>query len=313
MKIGVMGAGGVGAYFGAKLAAAGNDVTFIARGAHLDAIMARGLSVRSALGDVTLPSAAATSDPREVGIVDVVLFTVKLWDTESSARAILPMLGPKSVVVSLQNGVQKDDTLQKIAGKKAVAGGLCYIAASIAGPGAIQHVGTLQKLIFGEFDGAPSERVTTFFDACQAAGIEAEISKDIGRATWEKFVFLVGLSACTAGTRQPIGIVRANALTRELLLGAMREVVDVGRARGVALDPNYAEKRLQFIDGLPTDMRASMAVDLERGNRLELPWLSGGVVTLGEESGIATPINRIVTALLAPYIDGAPAKAAVGI
>lgn len=304
MKVAVMGAGGVGAYFGAKLAAAGNDVTFIARGAHLDALRTSGLSVLSGLGDVTLPTVSATDDPRDVGVVDFVFLAVKLWDTESAARSILPMLGPESSIVSFQNGVQKDDVLRSIAPPEAVIGGLCYIAASITKPGVIQHVGTMQKLVFGEFSGASTERITALYDACTTAGIDAEISDGIERATWEKYVFLVGLSACTAATRQPIGVVRANALTRQLLVDTMREAVMVGRARGVELDKEYAEKRLLFIDGLPPGMRASMAVDLERGNRLELPWLSGGVVTLGKQCGVPTPTNEIITAILSPYVDG---------
>ena len=310
MKIAVMGAGGVGGYFGAKLAAAGNDVTFIARGAHLDAMRTRGLSVLSPLGDVTLATVSATDEPGDVGIVDFAILAVKLWDTESAARSILPMLGPNSTVVSFQNGVLKDDALRSIAPPDAVIGGLCYISASIAEPGVIQHFGTIQKLVFGEFGGAPSERTKALYDACDAAGIDAEISDDIERATWEKYVFLVGLSACTAATRQPVGVVRANALTRELLVDTMREVVMVGRARGVELDEEYAEKRLPFIDGLAPGMRASMAVDLERGNRLELPWLSGGVVSLGERCGVPTPVNKIITAVLSPYADGKPLEAA---
>jgi 2-dehydropantoate 2-reductase len=304
MKFGVMGAGGVGAYFGAKLAAAGNDVTFIARGPHLEALRARGLSVRSARGDVTLPSIAATSNPQDVGVVDVVLLAVKLWDTESAAHALLPMLGPKSTVVSLQNGVQKDDILRNIAGEEAVIGGVCYIAASLVQPGVIQHLGGMQKMVFGEFDGGSSDRVRALYGACESADIDAEISADIERATWEKYVFLVGLSACTAATRQPVGVVRENAQTRELFVDSMREVVMVGRARGVEIDVDYAEKRLPFIDGLATDMRASMAVDLDRGNRLELPWLSGGVVALGERFGVPTPINKTIAAVLSPYVAG---------
>ena len=310
MKFGVMGAGGVGAYFGAKLAAAGNDVTLIARGRHLEALKSHGLSVRSAHGDITLPTISATGNAQDVGVVDVVLLSVKLWDTESAARSLLPMLGAGSVVVSLQNGVQKDDILRSIAGEEAVIGGVCYIAASITQPGVIQHLGGMQKIVMGEFSGDSTERVRALYDACKSAGIDAEISDDIERATWEKYIFLVGLSACTAATRQPVGVVRANAETRELFVDSMREVVMVGRARGVAIDFDYAEKRMPFIDGLAADMRASMAVDLDRGNRLELPWLSGGVVELGKRFGVATPINKTIAAVLSPYVDGAVEKPA---
>lgn len=304
MKIAVMGSGGVGGYFGAKLARAGSDVTFIARGAHLAAMRAGGLRVKSQLGDIHIEAPKVTDDPAGVGPVDLVLFGVKLWDTETAARATLPLVGPNTGVVSFQNGVQKDELLRSILGETAVIGGVCYIAATIAAPGVIEHGGTMQRLVFGELDGKPSARTSDFLAACKAAGIDAEVSADIRRTTWEKFVFLVGLSATTATMRAPVGEVRSHPRTRAMLLEAMREVVAVGRAEGVALAKDFADNRLAFCDGLPPGMNASMRNDLERGNRLEVQWLSGDVVARGERLGVPTPVNRTVYDILALHAGG---------
>lgn len=304
MRIAVMGSGGVGGYFGARLAHAGCDVTFIARGAHLDAMRNNGLLVESGLGNVHIRVPQATSDPTTIGPVDMVLFGVKLWDTETAARAILPLVGPHTGVVSFQNGVQKDELLHSIVGDKAVMGGVCYIAATIARPGVIQHGGAMQKLVFGEYGSKPSTRTQDFLEACRKAGIDAEISADIRRVTWEKFVFLVGLSATTATMRAPVGAVRAQPRARAMLLDAMREVVAVGRAEGVALAEDFAENRLAFCDSLPFEMSASMRNDLERGNRLEVEWLSGDVVARGRRLGVPTPVNRTVCDILALHAQG---------
>lgn len=301
-----MGSGGVGGYFGARLAQAGCDVGFIARGAHLVALRERGLVVESKLGNASLPKVRATDDPSTLGSVDVVLITVKLWDTEAAVRAISPIVGPTTAVLSLQNGVQKDDVLRRILGNGAILGGLCYIAATIARPGVISHTGTMQKLVFGEYDGARSVRAEALLEACRRAGIDAELSQDIRRAIWEKFVFLVGLSATTTTIRLPIGPIRTHPRTRLFLLDAMREVVAVGRAQGVALSAEYAEDRLAFCDRLPAEMTSSMHNDLERGNRLEVAWLSGGVVELGQAAGVPTPLNRAVSDILALHADGRP-------
>ena len=299
-----MGSGGVGGYFGARLAQAGCDVGFIARGAHLAALRERGLVVESKLGNVSLPKVRATDEPSTLGSVDVVLIAVKLWDTEAAVRAISPIVGPSTAVLSLQNGVQKDDALRHLLGDGPILGGLCYIAATIARPGVISHTGTMQKLEFGEYDGRRSARAEALLEACQRAGIDAELSQDIRRAIWEKFVFLVGLSATTATVRLPIGPIRTHPQTRRFLLGTMREAVAVGRAQGVALTADYAENRLAFCDGLPAEMTSSMHNDLERGNRLEVPWLSGGVVELGQAADVMTPINRTVSDILALHADG---------
>ena len=303
MKIAVMGTGGVGGYFGAKLAR-NDDVTFIARGTHLAAIKANGLRVSSSLGDLHLTDVKATANPGDVGPVDVVLFGVKLWDTESAAAAIRPMIGKETAVISLQNGVIKDEILMTALGERAVVGGVCYIAATIAQPGAIAHTGTMQRIVFGEYDGRTSERVQQFLQACQRAGIDAEISADIRKTIWEKFALLVGLSATTSTTRLPIGKVRSNPHSRRLLAGVMQEVVDVAIAQGVPLARDFAADRLRFCDQLPETMTSSMHNDLERGNRLEVEWLSGDVSRRGETLGVSTPFNTAVFDILAIHAQG---------
>jgi 2-dehydropantoate 2-reductase len=306
MRIAIMGSGGVGGYFGGRLAREGFEVGFIARGAHLAALREHGLVVESQLGNLSLSKVCATDDPTTLGPVDVVLISVKLWDTETAARAILPIVGPATTVLSLQNGVQKDDVLRRILGHRPILGGICYISATIARPGVISHIGTVQKIVFGEYDGQRSPRAEAFFEACRRAGIDVELSLEIRKAIWEKFVFLVGLSATTSAIRLPIGPIRKNPRTRRFLLDIMREVVAVGRSHGVALSAEYAEDLLAFYDGIPGEMAASMYHDLERGNRLEVDWLSGAVVELGQTAGVPTPLNRAVSDILALHADGRP-------
>lgn len=309
MRIVIMGAGGLGGYFGARLAAAGNDVAFIARGAHLAAIKRDGLRVNSALGDLHLRDVVATDDPSSLAPADVVMIAVKLWDTETAAEAVKPLVRSGTAVVSWQNGVNKDEVLTRILGRAAVIGGVGQIGVVIASPGVIAHTGTMAKLIFGEFDNQRSARVEALHAACVAAGIDAEIAADINLAIWQKFVFLVGMSNCTASMRSPIGPIRANPQARGLLLDVVREAVAVGRAMGIALPADYAEQRMIFIDTLPPQMTASMQGDLARGNRLELPWLGGAVVELGERVGVPTPLNRAIRDVLALYVNGTPKAA----
>ncbi len=304
MRVVIMGAGGLGGYFGARLAAAGNDVAFVARGAHLAAIRGAGLRVTSALGDLHLRDIVATDDPSTLTPADVVIVAVKLWDTETAAEAVKPLVRPGTAVVSFQNGVNKDDVLTRILGRDAVIGGVGQIGVVIGSPGVIVHTGTMAKLIFGELDNRRSARVEALHAVCVAAGIDAEIAKDIGLAIWEKFVFLVGMSGCTASMRSPIGPIRANRQARGFLLDVVREAVTVGRAMGVALPADYAEQRMAFIDTLPAEMTASMQGDLARRNRLELPWLSGAVVELGARLGVPTPLNRAIRDVLALYVNG---------
>jgi 2-dehydropantoate 2-reductase len=304
MKIMIMGSGGVGGYFGARLAAAGSDVTFIARGAHLAAIRDHGLQVESLLGNTEVRPAKVTGDPAGVGTADVIFLAVKLWDTEDAVRRIRPAVGPQTAVISFQNGVLKDDVLRSVLGSAPVMGGVAYIGATIARPGVVRQTGAMQKLLFGEYDGKRSARAEALLDACKRAGIDASISDDIERSIWEKFVFIVGLSAATSAVRLPVGPIRSHPQTRALLLEVMREVVAVGRAGGVRLDPSFADSRLAFCDTLPADMTASMHTDLERGNRLELRWLSGAVVELGEKRGVPTPANRILNDVLVLHAEG---------
>jgi 2-dehydropantoate 2-reductase len=240
--------------------------------------------------------------------VDVVLFCVKLQDSESAASSLLPVMRPGSAVISLQNGVQKDDTLRAIFGEGAVMGGVAYMATTIARPGVIAQTGAIQRMIFGEYNAASSARAEALLEACKRGGIDAELSPDIRRAIWEKYVFLVGLSGATTAMRMPLGPIRENPVSRQFLLDLMREVVAVGRAHGVALPEDYAEQRLAFADGLPPDMTSSMRHDLDRGRPLEVRWLSGGVVTLGAAVGVPTPANRAVHDILVLYAAGRPAS-----
>ena len=306
MRIVIMGAGGLGGYFGARLAAAGNDVAFVARGAHLAAIKQNGLRVTSARGDLHLPDVVATDDPSTLAPADVVMIAVKLWDTETAAEAVKSLVRPGTAVVSFQNGVSKDAALTRILGREAVIGGVGQIGVVIASPGVIAHTGTMAKLTFGELDNARSARVESLLATCTAAEIDAEIADDINLATWQKFAFLVGMSACTASMRSTLGPIRANPQTRDFLRDVIGEVVAVGRALGIPLAENFAEQRMAMIEALPPQMTASMQGDLARGNRLEVPWLSGAVVEMGKQVGVSTPLNRAVFDILALYANGTP-------
>ncbi|HXF81045.1 MAG TPA: 2-dehydropantoate 2-reductase [Usitatibacter sp.] len=305
MKIAMMGAGGVGGFFGGRLANCGYDVTFVARGKHLEALRREGLTIENEpQGDIRVARVKATADPAEVGPVDLVILSVKLWDTADAARAIAPMVGPSTGVLSLQNGVVKDDILREFFPAGQVMGGVGYVATHISRPGVIHQTGTMQRIVVGEYDGRESDRARFLHEALLKAGVKAELSGDVRRAIWEKYVFLVGLSATTTTMRKPLGPIRSNAQSRAFLLEVMREVVAVGRALGVALPPDYAEQRLAFADTLPEDMTSSMHHDLERGNRLEVKWLSGGVVDLGRGAGVPTPANRAVCDILALHAEG---------
>lgn len=307
MKIAVMGAGGVGGFYGGRLAHAGYDVSFIARGSHLAAMRAHGLTIENETqGRVHVPTVTATDDPATIGVVDVVLIAVKLWDTEAAAGVVTPLVGPKTAVLSLQNGVAKDDILRRAFGDAAVVGGVCYVAARISQPGVIHQTGTMQRCILGEYDGRRSPRVEALHDALLHAGIKAEISDDIRRTLWEKYVFLVGLSGATATMRSTIGPIREHPQARAFLLDLMKETVAVGRAHGVHLPEDYAEQRLAFADTMAIDMTSSMHHDLNSGNPLEVPWLSGGVVQLGLQVGVPTPANRAVWDILALHAGGHP-------
>jgi 2-dehydropantoate 2-reductase len=309
MKIAVVGAGGVGGYFGARLAASGQDVRFIARGAHLEAMRRDGLRVYSANGDVLVKPVQATDRPAEVGTVDLVIIAVKLWATGDALREAQPMVGRDTAVVSFQNGVVAVDEVAAVYGRERTLGGVASIGAVIEKPGVIRHTGTMAVLQFGELDGKISPRVQALQQACEKAGIQCRATDAIQTAIWEKYVFLVGASAMTALTRLPLGPVREDPDTRALMAQIMAEVTALGRAKGVPLDADLVDKLLARLDGLPREMIASMLGDLERGNRLELPWLSGGVASMGKEAGVATPANQFVYAALKLYADGRPADA----
>jgi len=305
MKIVVMGSGGVGGFVGGRLAHAGCDVSFIARGAHLAAMRASGLVIASeAHGDIRVPRVNATDDPAQLGVADLVLIAVKLRDTATVAAAIRPLVGPHTAVLSLQNGVTKDDILRAEFGTAAVMGGVTYVATRIEGPGVIRQTGTIQRVVIGEYDGSRSQRAEYLLDALLRGGITAELSTDIRRTLWEKFVFLVGLSSTTAAMRTTIGPVLKNPQTRAFLLDIMREATAVGRAIGVSLPADYADERLTFADTLPYEMTSSLHHDLDAGRALEIEWLAGAVVTLGRQHGIATPCCRAVWDVLALHAAG---------
>jgi 2-dehydropantoate 2-reductase len=305
MKIAIMGSGGIGGFYGARLADGGADVTFIARGEHLAAMQQNGIAIEGPK-PLHVPKVQATDNPSTIGPVDLVLFCVKLRDTESAARSLRPIMTPDTALISLQNGVQKDDMLGPIVGRKALLGGAAYVGVAIARPGVIRQTGTMERLAFGEYDNSRSRRAETFLAACKAGGINADIPADIVLELWQKFTFLTAMSSVTASMRSTIGPIRANPLTRQFALDIMKEVVAVGRAHGVALEPDFAEKRFGGVDALAAEMQASMAHDLQNGKPLELPWLAGGVVDLGAKVGVATPCCRAVRDILALYVDGKP-------
>jgi 2-dehydropantoate 2-reductase len=308
MRIVVMGAGGVGGYFGARLAQAGNEVSFIARGRHLEALKAKGIALKSPLGDAQL-KVKAFENSQQAGDADVVLFAVKLWDTESAAQSLRPIV-KNGFVIPLQNGVESIERLKKILPEKSVMGGAAYIAARIAEPGVIAQTGQFARLRFGPLMAPQRAVAESFLKICKTAGIDAELSEDIVRVIWEKFVLLVGVSGATALARRPLGVVRADPDLRWLLECAMRETWQLAQKRGIALPEDFVAKTLAGIDKLPADMKASLAADLEAGGKLEAPWLCGAVARMAEEHGLATPVNRAIYAALKPYVDGSQSKAA---
>ena len=309
MKVLVMGAGGVGGYFGARLQQGGHEVVFVARGRHLEAIRKAGLRVESALGNAEL-EVKATSDPAEAGVVDVVLFCVKLWDTEGAAEQIRPAVGPRTIVIPFQNGVESIDRLRKILPPASVIGGSAYIGTRIGAPGVIEHTGTMARIRFGVLTPEQRPAAERFLEACRKASINAELSEDIVSVNWEKFVFLVALSSATAVARAPIGTVRADPDLRWLFEEAMRETYRLARARGANLPDDFVEKQLAFAETLPAEMRASLLHDLEAGGRLEAPWLCGAVARMSAEAGLEAPVNRAVYAALKPFVGGTARKAA---
>lgn len=306
MRIAVMGTGGVGGYFGAKLARAKHDVTFIARGAHLAAMRAHGLAIESDAGNVVLAQVVATDDPAQVAPVDVVMFCVKLWDVEEAAARIAPLVERGGVVIPFQNGIDSVGVLTRILGPSRVLGGVAYIAASIRAPGVIAHVGSMARLRVGAFDVHAEAQARAFVDACDGAGIDAELTADIRRALWEKFVFLNALSGLTCLCRQPLGVVRSDPELRATFEASMRETIAVAAKEGVVFGDDFIARQLRALDGLPAEMRASMLGDLFAGHRLEAPWLCGRVAALAAQRGLHAPVNATIYAGLKPYVNGVP-------
>jgi len=309
MRIAIMGAGAMGGYFGARLAAAGNDVALIARGAHLAAIRANGLRLQSPKGDVHLPDIAATDDPASVGVVDVVMFMVKNYDVDAAAQAILPMLGPDTMVVTCQNGVSAPDRLAAVIGAGKVVPGVARFPGDIAAPGVIRHSADSDKLSFGEVDGRVSARVLAFQQALTRAGVTAVIPDNIIQDLWIKFVGQSALSAITTLTRLDIGPLRDTPASYQLFLDAIAEADRVGRAVVPGLPEGIAERVWGVLNSFAPTMHASMLDDLRRGKPLEVEYLSGEVVRLGRKLGIATPIHSVFLAALSPFANGAPVQA----
>ena len=303
MKIAIFGSGGVGGYFGARLAAAGEDVTFLARGAHLKAMQETGLRIESPNGNIDLPKVQATDRPQAIGPVDVVLFTVKLYDVDTSAATLPPLIGPNTVVITLQNGVEAMDMVARHAGADHVAGGAAYVVVVIDKPGHLRHT-TAQSLVFGERDGRRSDRLVAFEEACTRAGFKGKASTDVETDLWVKFVRLSTWSGMTAVTRSPMGVVREDPALFKMMMDAIGEAIAVGQARGINFPPDIIDTTLGMIEGFPPSSKSSMLEDLERGRPLELPWLSGAVARLGKEAGVPTPTHQFITTVLTPFAPG---------
>jgi 2-dehydropantoate 2-reductase len=301
MIICIYGAGAVGGYFGGRLAQAGHDVTFIARGKHLEAISTRGLEVRSISGDFTLPSAVATDRPEKVGPVDVVLCCVKSWQVSEAAESMRPLVGPETVVIPLQNGVEAHIRLSDVLGAGRVLPGLCKLITMMDGPGRIRHAGADPYLAFGEVDGRLSARakaVAGAFRQCQ--GVSVHLSQDIFVQLWRKFMLVAPWGGIGALTRSPIGVIRGLPETRHMLLQSIREVHAVAQANGVRFDAAAADETLEFIDRLPPEGTASMQRDIMDGRPSELNEQNGAVVRYGGKGDVPTPVNRFIYHSLLP-------------
>lgn len=299
MRIAVVGVGGLGGYFGGRLARAGEDVTFIARGATLQALVERGLDVRSAHGDFRV-FVNASDDPASVGAVDLVLFVVKTYDTNAAAAEIAPLVGTETTILSLQNGVGNAERVRQLVGRGHPLGGVAYIEAAVESPGVIAQLSQLQRVIVGELGGGTSPRAERIVEAFRDAGIAAEISRHVVRDMWMKWTFICGYSGVTTVCREPIGPILASPETRELFVAAMREVEAVGRARGIVLDSDVVAGALRTVEGFAPTAKSSMQRDAERGRPLEIEALSGGVARYGRESGVPTPVNAFIYAALLP-------------
>jgi 2-dehydropantoate 2-reductase len=296
MRIAAMAAGAVGGYFGARMAAAGHDVAFVARGAHLDAIRRNGLVIKSTHGHLHLKDVNVNDDPAKVGPVDVVLFAVKLWDTEKAAELARPLVGPETRVITLQNGVDSVERVAPILGGERTVAGTAYLATVISEPGVISHTSKFAIMRVGRVDARPDPKLNAFAEAAKAANIDIAVMADMNSERWQKFIFLSAMAGANCATRLPIGEILADADTRAFYRKLMAECDAVGRASGVKLPEGYVDERMTFSDNAPPGMKASMLHDLEAGNRLELDWLTGKVVSLGHELGVPVPASEAVYA-----------------
>lgn len=307
MRIAVIGAGGIGAIYGAALAKAGNEVIFVARGAHLRAMQQTGLRVEGDRGETEIRPAQATDDVASIGTVDYALICTKLWDVESAGTQIRPIVGPQTTVVTLQNGVDAHERLTPTLGRTAVMAGSAFVTGSIVAPGTVRQTGTYFQITFGELGGGISPRGERLRDACTAAGLEVNLSADILVPLWEKFLVLVPIANVNALTRLPLGRYRADPETWALVEAGLRETEAVGRAEGVRLPPDAIDKSSAMLRAMPEHHMSSMGNDLIRGNRLELPWFAGKVVELGRRHGIPTPVNSFCYAALKLHAAGSAA------
>jgi 2-dehydropantoate 2-reductase len=307
MRIAVVGAGGTGGYFGGLLARAGQDVTFIARGANLEALRVRGLTVESRLaGTFTLP-VKATDNPSDLDPVDLILFCVKTYDTDAAAESIRRLIHPETMLLSLQNGIDNEERIARVTGHKSGIGAVAYIVSTIRAPGVVAQTAGPGKIVFGELGGKASQRTERLHEVLQGAGIAAEVHPNVRVAIWQKFLFICAFSGVTAVTRLPIGTILADPVTHSLFRGTSEEVEAVARASGIELPADCVEQSITQAAEAEPWASSSLYRDLARGGRLELEGLNGEVVRRGGEHGIQTPLNFAIYAALRPYVDGAPA------
>jgi 2-dehydropantoate 2-reductase len=300
MKILIMGTGGVGGYYGGLLAQQGNEVTFIARGAHLYALRHEGLKVRSVHGDFSLSPVNATDDPANVGPVDLILVTVKTYNTDDSAQAILPAIGEQTVVMSLQNGIDAAERIGRVVGMEHLVGGATWLSSAVEAPGFIRQISQFRRIVFGELGGGTSERIQSIQKVLESTDITVESSANIQKVLWTKFVFISAVSSFGSLTRLPMGDYRAVPETRALLSSIMQEVTALAHAHGVLLDPDVVQKSLDFIDNSGPHIKPSMQLDVESGHRTELESMVGVIGRKGRELGIPTPVADFVYASLLP-------------
>ena len=304
MRIAVMGAGSTGGYFGGMLARAGNDVTLIARGAHLEAIRSRGLRVVRDAEEFTV-ACAATGDPASVGVVDLALLTVKTYQNDVAIPAMTPLVGPDTAILCLQNGVDSYQAPANHLGRDRVLAGAAYIEAGRPAPGTVSQAGSVVRVVFGEPDGSQSARGPRIQDTFVDAGIPAEFTTGVHTALWSKFLFIATMAGVTSLARQTLAELMPRPEWRDVVLGCLREIEAVARASGVDLPPDIYSETVSYIDGNLADLQASMHSDVMAGRPLELEALNGAAVRAGKTSGVPTPINGVIYAMLKPLAQGA--------